>query len=755
MSSPAPPIPDRIGRYRIDRKIGEGGMGIVYAAYDERLDRTVALKAIRGDSDDATSRQRMWREARVAAGISHPNICQLFEVEETDDGLFLAMELLAGESLGARLGRGPLTAADAANISLQTLDALEALHTRGLIHRDLKPSNLFLTPHGVKLLDFGLARPMASGRDGDTGTVLTMAGSLVGTPNYMAPEQVRGEALDGRTDLFAMAALMFEMLAGRVAFGGATIVDILHAVLHEQPPALSGGTAVAGLDRIVHRALQKHAADRYESAVTMAAAIRDVTAVRESVEMAAPAARPMTRLIALPFRVLRPDADTDFLAFSLPDAITTSLSGTRNLLVRSSAAAARFDPQAPDLRRLAADADVDVAVLGTILRAGPQLRVTAQLVEAPAGTVVWSHTSQHPLDDVFALQDELVGGIVRSLAQSLGEPDSKAVIRDVPKNAAAYELYLRANELARDWDRVTDARDVYVRCTELDPSFAPAWAGLGRCYRILGKYFDLTDGPAQAERAFKRALHLNPELPLLHKYYAQLEGDAGRGVDAMCRLLRRARVSTDPEYFAGLVHSCRYVGLLEASVAAHEEARRLDPTIQTSVLNTYSALGEHERILRDPDLRDSDTRSLALYRLGRTSEALAAWEPPGPGATPMFRAWSDLIGAAMRQAPEARSIAERVVAELMWNDPEGLMAGGIILSHVGSDELALRALRGAVDGGFHVPYMLLNEPWLTPLRNHARFGEIVRLAQARHAEALTVFRAEGGERLLGMRAAAA
>ena len=188
---------------------------------------------------------------------------------------------------------------------------------------------------------------------------------------------------------------------------------------------------------MIHRALQKQAADRYDSAAGMAAAIREVIADRDSVELAAPAARTMTRFIALPFRVLRPDAETDFLAFSLPDAVTMSLTGTRNLLVRSSAAAARFDPQAPDLRRLASDADVDVALMGTILRAGSQLRATAQLVEAPAGTVVWSHSSQHPLEDVFAMQDELVAGIVRSLSQSLGEPESRAIRPDVPRPRAS------------------------------------------------------------------------------------------------------------------------------------------------------------------------------------------------------------------------------------------------------------------------------------------------------------------------------
>jgi serine/threonine protein kinase/tetratricopeptide (TPR) repeat protein len=757
MSSTAPqPTPDRIGRYLIERKIGEGGMGIVYAARDERLDRTVALKTIRGERDE-TGRKRLWREARAAAGISHPNICQLFEVEETDEGLVLAMELLAGEPLGARLARGPLSPADTATIALQVLDALDALHTRGLIHRDLKPSNLFLTPHGVKLLDFGLARPMARSPAGDTATVLTQTGSIVGTPNYMAPEQVRGETLDARVDLFAMAAILFEMLSGKLAFGGATMIDVLHAVLHEQPPALSGGSVVAALDRVIHRALQKQSTDRYASATAMAAAIREVT-VRDSIELAAPAARTMTRLIVLPFRVLRPDAETDFLAFSLPDAITTSLTGTRNLLVRSSAAAARFDPQAPDLRKLAADADVDVALMGTILRAGSQLRATTQLVEAPAGTVVWSHSSQHPLQDVFALQDELVAGIVTSLSQSLGEPDgrvdSRALRRDVPRSPGAYELYLRGNELARDWDRIAEARDVYQKCVALDSQFAPAWAGLGRCQRLLGKYFDVPEGVREAERAFERALTLNPDLPVLHKYYAQLECDAGRAVDAIRRLLQRAKRAVDPEHFAGLVHACRYAGLLDASVAAHEEARRLDPTIPTSIINTWMMLGEFERILRLPDDGEPDRKAMAFYRLGRREEALASWHRAPEDAPATYKAWDAIIVACLSDAPDAREVVERAVEQITWTDPEGFATGATILSRLGSHELALRALRDAVDGGFTVPDVLMHDPWLAPIRDDPRFVDVLRRAQARRDEALAVFRLEGGERLLGLRAVA-
>ena len=745
-------VPDHIGRYRIEEKIGEGGMGVVYAARDERLGRRVALKTIRGEIDD-TSRQRMWREARAAAGVSHPNICQLYEVEETDDGLVLAMELLDGEPLGARVTRGPMSPADTANIALQVLAALDALHARGVIHRDLKPSNLFLTRHGVKLLDFGLARPMATGLGTDGATQLTQAGVIVGTPNYMAPEQVLGQALDARADLFSLAAMIFEMLSGKVAFAGASIVDVLHAVLHEQPPALSGGGTVAGLDRVIHKALQKQPADRYDTAAAMAAAIREAIADRDSRELSTVAPRTMTRFIALPFRVLRPDAETDFLAFSLPDAVTMSLTGTRNLLVRSSAAAARFDPQAPDLRKLAADADVDVALIGTILRAGSQLRATTQLVEAPSGTVVWSHSSQHPLADVLAMQDELVAGIVRSLSQSLGEPESRVARPDVPRAAGVYELYLRANELARDWDHIAEARDLYQQCVTLDSQFAPAWASLGRCQRVLGKYFDDSVSSAAAERSFQRAQALNPDLPVLHKYYAQLECDAGRAVDAMRRLLQRARRVVDPEHFAGLVHACRYAGLLRASVAAYEEARRLDPGIPTSVINTYLMLADYERILRIED-NDPDSKVMALYRLGRREEALASWHRPGPDAPATYKAWDEMIVACLTDGPGAREAAERAVGEMSWNDPEGYTSGAILLCKVGSHELALRALTKAVNGGYFVVEPLVNDPWLEPLRGDSRFTELVRRAQAGRDEALAVFRAEGGEALLGPRAAA-
>src|SRR5262245_54130989 len=212
--------PDRIGRYRILHKLGQGGMGVVYAAEDPSLGRRVALKTITHSDDD--SRQRFRREARAAASVSHPNACQIFEIGEDAGRLFIAMELLDGEPLAERLKRGPLPLADTLSLGREMLSALDALHAQGVIHRDVKPSNVFLTSRGTKLLDFGLARPLSSDSGGALSLEddLTRSGLIVGTPRYMAPEQVLGDPIDARTDVFATGAVLFEALAGRVAFPG-------------------------------------------------------------------------------------------------------------------------------------------------------------------------------------------------------------------------------------------------------------------------------------------------------------------------------------------------------------------------------------------------------------------------------------------------------------------------------------------------------------------------------------------------------
>ncbi len=220
-------LPERIGAYRVTHKLGEGGMGVVYAAVDEKLNRPVAVKTIRDVG--AATQERVWREARAAAAVNHPGVCQIYEIAEDRDQLFLVMELLEGQSLSELLEAGPQSPVDALALLLPALEALEALHASGIVHRDLKPSNVFVTAHGVKLLDFGLARSVV---DDATATVadLTMEGQVAGTPAYMAPEQLDGSRVDRRADLFAAGALLFEMVTGRSPFAAASNLASMHAV---------------------------------------------------------------------------------------------------------------------------------------------------------------------------------------------------------------------------------------------------------------------------------------------------------------------------------------------------------------------------------------------------------------------------------------------------------------------------------------------------------------------------------------------
>jgi serine/threonine protein kinase len=288
----------RLGHYAIERKLGEGGMGVVYAAHDEILHRTVALKTMSSLEEDETARQRFWREARAAASVNHPNICQIYEIGEDHGELFIAMELLEGTPLTARLDAGPMGLSETVSIGCGILAALSALHARGLVHRDLKPSNVFLTPHGVKVLDFGLARP-APRDEAQIVSDLTRPGVVMGTPRYMAPEQALGETVDHRTDLFFTGAILFEMLAGRAAFIGNTTVAILHATVHEQPPALTGSPAVTAVDRVIRRALAKRPGERPASAEAMADELREVHTGQDDKAVLTVA---LTRLVVLPFR---------------------------------------------------------------------------------------------------------------------------------------------------------------------------------------------------------------------------------------------------------------------------------------------------------------------------------------------------------------------------------------------------------------------------------------------------------------------
>ena len=458
----------------------------------------------------------------------------------------------------------------------------------------------------------------------------------------------------------------------------------------------------------------------------------------------------VTRLIVLPFRLLRPDAETDFLAFSLPDALTSALGGLQSLVVRSSMTAARFAGDSITPGQIGVEADVDAIVTGTLLRSGSEIRVVTQLTAATTGALLWSQAAQTPVGDLFRVQDELTRRIVASLSLPLTNHEQQMLRRDVPSNPAAYEYFLRGNQLTNDASQWSVARDLYLQSVEEDPQYAPAWARLGRAHHVMAKYQPkgTQESLDHAEAAFRRALDLNPDLPIAHKLFAQLEVDLGRAQDAMARLVERAHTA-DPELLAGLVSTCRYCGLLEASDAAHTRALELEPKIRTSVGHTWFLQGDHARVAT---LKLSDYPyivAISTAELGRGKEVLPALrelEQKLPGRLREFA----FTARTLLEGNTAEGVAAigRIVSS-DFRDPEGLFYLSRQLAHLNEVAPALHLLERVVASGYFCFPTMSRDPWLDPLRKKPAFAKLLRSAEAGHQEALVAFERLGGRNVFG------
>jgi eukaryotic-like serine/threonine-protein kinase len=758
-----------IGSYTIGPRLGSGGMGEVYLARDAKLDRAVAVKLLSHELALNPERlQRFHAEARAASSINHPHILVVHDFGNLDGRPFIVTEFVEGETVRQRLSRGPIPPVEAIDVALQVGAALSAAHARGLVHRDIKPENVMRRPDGyVKVLDFGLAKLTAPVTGG--GDFATMPGLLVGTPQYMSPEQVRGRELDGRTDIWSLGVLLYEMVSGRQPFAGATIADAIAAIVGAEPVplALHLSTACPTLERVVARALKKDRRDRYATAAEL---ISDLSSARREVASSfaaitigdnphadptstprAPALR-RTRLIVVPFQLLRPDPDIGFLSFSLADAIATTLAGVDSLIVRSTITAARLATEPFDLTAIAAAAQVDVVLTGTVLRAGTQIRVTAQLISAPQGTILWSERMDVPLDDMIRVQDDLTVRITDSLAVPLSASEQQLLRPDAPVNPRAYDLYLRANTIFYESAAWAISRDLYIECVAEDPAFAPAWARLGRCHRIAAKFHSATLDEARenlkrAEASFRKAFELSPDLPLAHHLYTAVETDSGRAEAAVLRLARRARQRrADPELYAGLVHACRYCGLLEASVAAHTLARQLDPHVATSVPPTFWMLGEYERAIEG---FSGFFVGLPQASLGRDADAIAAARASAATVRdPLTRSFQAVLPLVLeRRFEECRRLLDELAPRNP--DPESIFHVARTYARIGATGEAVVQFERAVGMGFVVHSWFVRDPWLEPLTAEPRFREALARAEHRSKEAAQMFRHADGERLLG------
>ena len=635
-----------LGPYQILDKLGEGGMGEVYRAKDTRLDRDVAVKILpRELSQDASAVERFRREARAVSALTHPHVCALYDLGEHAGQQFLVMELLDGASLQHTIETTTLTMARVLDLAIEVADGLDAAHEKGIVHRDVKPANIFVTSRGhAKVLDFGVAKRTGLSPDDATMTAqLTGSGEAVGTVAYMAPEQARGDVVDLRSDLFSFGLVLYEMVTRRRAFSGPTTAVVFDAILNRQPEPVRSlkPDAPAAVDQIITKLLAKLPQARYQHArdllVDLRAARRACDARDEGDE------KPAASVAVLPFRNMSNDPEHAFFSDGIAEDLTGALTRIPGLRVAARGSAFRFRDVDAEPRAIGAALGVTTLVEGSVRRAGTRLRVTAQLVNIENGFQIWSDRYDREAADVFDIQDEIVGAIVKALAPALlGRVE--AAVRRPTDNLDAYELYLKGRHY---WhERSPSTLRLAIQCFDqaiaLDADYALAYAGLADSWSVYHAYGWLPASVCRprAESAVTRAMALAPDLAEVQFSKAFFILFFERQWRVSEAYFRRA-VAINPRWplaqaYFGMMLSSAY--RLEEAHHHLQSAVELDPLSPFVHTNRGLALtmggqpDEAERWIRkalelQPDYHLANwALGLTLHRLGRHDEAVLIME---------------------------------------------------------------------------------------------------------------------------------
>jgi serine/threonine protein kinase/Flp pilus assembly protein TadD len=512
-----------LGHYSIVSKLGEGGMGAVYRATDTTLGRDVALKVLPPDvASDPERLERFRREARAVATLNHPNIVTIYSVEQAGGVPFLTMELVTGAPLDRLIGAQPLPIARVIEIAVSLADALAAAHERGIVHRDLKPANVMLTGSGrVKVLDFGLAKissdPTVSGADAPT-NLATSAGTVLGTPAYMSPEQVSGVGVDHRTDIFSLGTLLYELATGVRPFRGASPAELASSILRDEPARASEIRPLVppALASVIARCLEKHAVMRY-------ATMDDVLKALKTEPAPAPAVAIGPSVAVLPFQNLSADPENEFFSDGLAEEILNALSQIDGLHVAARASSFSFKGRTSELAEIGSKLRVATVLDGSVRRAGQRVRVTVQLVDVANGFQLWSERYDRQMADIFDVQDEIARAIADKLKVTLTAAHGSRIIKQATANVEAYDLYLRGRALLlRRGRHVAEGIECLRRAVDLDPKFAAAWAGLADSYTVRGYWGMAVPGDVMPKglTAARRAVALDPDLAEGHSALA-------------------------------------------------------------------------------------------------------------------------------------------------------------------------------------------------------------------------------------------
>lgn len=493
------------GKYKIIEVLGRGGMGVVYKAEDTKLKRTVALKFLPVElTKENEAKNRFIQEAQAAAALNHPQICTIYEVDEADNQMFIAMEYIDGPSLKDKLESGPLNIDEAKDIVSQVAEGLKVAHEKGIIHRDIKPANIMLTEKGqVKITDFGLAK-ISWGID------LTKTSTIMGTVAYMSPEQAKGEEVDHRTDIWALGAMLYEILTGERPFQKSQEHALIYAIINEKPKSITTirSDIPTSLTQVIEKALAKKVNQRYQSVFEL------LQGLKQALSITLPKAE--KSIIVLPFKNLSPDPEQEYFCDGMTEEIITDLSHIQGLLVISRSSAMTFKGMKKKIREIAGEVNVEYVLEGSVRKAGNNLRITAQLIDATSDNHIWADKYKGTLDDFFDIQEKVSRSIVDALKLKLNFEEKQRIAERPIENVAAYECYLKAN--VEIWKFTEDGLNCGIRYLQdgLNIIGDNALLYSGMAYAILQlvnigakQEKDL----AKSEEIAKKALALDPESP--------------------------------------------------------------------------------------------------------------------------------------------------------------------------------------------------------------------------------------------------
>jgi len=524
----------RLGPYEVLGLIGAGGMGEVYKARDSRLDRDVAIKVLPAElSADSDRRARFEREARALAALNHPNILTIYEIN-ADDGLhYIAMEHVDGGTLADLLRSGCLEPDRALQIAAQTADALTAAHAASIVHRDLKPSNIMMTAGDrVKIVDFGLAKLVGGAPADETADLLTQRGAIVGTTPYMSPEQAAGHSVDGRSDLFSLGIILYEMLTGRRPFAAGTAAGTMAAILRDTPAPIPG--LAQDVARALGRCLEKDPSERFQSAAELKAALLQC--------LASPPRTAEASVAVLPFTRMSSSQEDDYLCEGLAEEIINALTGIAGLKVIGRTSAFAVGRMGLDARAIGARLDVGHLLEGSVRRDGARVRVTAQLINTSDGSQAWSARYDREMTDVLALEDEIAAAIANRLRVQLAEPARQRPPRAVDPEAHTAFLEGRFHFARGTPDALARARECFERAIALDPASAVAYDSLAELYWYLGFFGNVPPREAFSQSTWYalRALEIDDALAQTHALLGMLRKELDYNWPEVDRELRRA-----------------------------------------------------------------------------------------------------------------------------------------------------------------------------------------------------------------------